>query len=112
MKKIFLTCAEKGAGAHLEFMYSFLSEENNLFVPIGKDTIFFKEYLKYLNPTQTPDGGKIFDGCGYNYYTKEQAETMYHKIKSDKPKDFQILIKWLEKFIYESNEKGFYINGF
>ncbi len=108
--KIFITPAEKKSGAHFEFRYSWL-EENSLYVPVSKDTIFFKEYFKYLEPTETPDGGTKFDGCGINYYTKKQARIIFERIQTDKPKEYMVLLAWLEKFLADSSENGFYILG-
>ena len=110
---IFTTYAKKKHGAHFEFQYFRfdLCSEDSLFVPFEKDTVFFKEYLKYLEPTETPNGGTRFDGCGINYYTKQQAKAMFERIESDKPKEYSVLLEWLEKVISDTDCKGFYILG-
>lgn len=112
-KTIFVSYDEKTGGAHFEFRYFrySLCEEDSLFVPFYKDDIFFKEYFKYLEPTETPNGETRFDGCGINYYTKEQAKTMFERIKADKPKEYTVLLRWLEKVIFDTDCKGFYILG-
>ena len=109
-KSIFVTEDKKTKGAHFEFQ-PFLCQGSSLFVPISKDNVFFEEYLKYLEPTETPDGGTKFDGCGINYYTKEQAQIIYERIQNDKPEEYTILITWLEKIISNPSEVGFYILG-
>ncbi|MBQ4556692.1 MAG: hypothetical protein IJA60_03485 [Clostridia bacterium] len=110
---IFASYNEKTNNAHFEFQYFRFSlcHEDSLFVPFSNDVAFFKEYLKYLEPTETPNGEKRFDGCGRNYYTKEQAKTMFERIKTDNPKEYTVLLKWLEKAILDSDCKGFYILG-
>ena len=112
-RKIFLTYGEKSKEAHFEFCRFYFSREECLYVSISNDAAFFKEYLKYLEPTRTPDGGTKFDGCGINNYTKEQAETMLKRIKADKPREYEILANWLEKVISDDNPlvNGFYIQG-
>ena len=105
---------QKTGGAHFEFQYCSLFKieyENSLFVPISRDAVFFKEYFKYLEPTETPNGGSRFDGCGINFYTKEQAKTMSDSIAADKPKEYEVLLAWLEKVILAQDCKGFYILG-
>lgn len=107
---IFYTHSEISEGAYFEFRYNW-QNKCALYIPISKDQVFFKEYLKYLEPTKTPDGNTKFDACGINYYTKEQAEKMLNRIKADKPKEYTVLLSWLDKFISESSENGFYILG-
>ena len=109
-KSIFVTTDKKTKGAHFEFQ-AFAYQESSLFVPISKDVDFFSEYLKYLEPTETPDGSTKFDGCGINYYTKEQARIMYERIQNDEPEEYTVLLAWLKKIISSPSEKGFYILG-
>ena len=112
-KSIFVTYSEKKGGAHYDFVYETLhyDENTNLFVHITDDAVFFKEYLKYLNPTKTPNGGTQFDWCGINSYTKEQTRIMYERILNDKPLDCEILLAWLEKAVNDPKINGFYIHG-
>ena len=109
-KSIFITKYEKSNSAHFEFRH-FSEQIDSLYVPINQDIVFFKEYLKYLEPTKTPNGATKFDACGINYYTKEQAQIMYEKIQNDKPKDHATLLSWLEKVISSTSEFGFYLRG-
>lgn len=48
------------------------------------------------------------DLLGINYYTLEQAQFIAERIKSEGPKDCQVLLKWLAN-VKEYN--GFYILG-
>ncbi len=50
----------------------------------------------------------IVDMFGTNYYTLEQALFIIERIKSESPKDCQVLLKWLAN-VKEYN--GFYILG-
>jgi hypothetical protein len=108
--KIFITQDEKTEGAHFEFRVC-SGQGSSLFVPIHKDTVFFDEYLKYLEPTETPNGGSTFDGCGINYYTREQAQIMCNKIQKDKPQEYTILLDWLKNNVLDPSKNGFYLFG-
>lgn len=48
------------------------------------------------------------DKYGINYYSNEKVETIKNKLKIIKPKDFEILLKWLE---CDKNYNGIYILG-
>ncbi len=100
---------KKTGGAHFDFCCYALPEEEYLFVPLSRDAVFFKEYLKYLDPTETPNGQNKFDGCGINFYTKEQTIRMAERIRKDKPKEYEVLLAWLEKVIEKQTD--FFIHG-
>lgn len=50
----------------------------------------------------------VIDICGINYYSKEIVLNLIEKVKNKKPKDYEILIVWLEK---SRNYNGFYFLG-
>lgn len=48
------------------------------------------------------------DAYGMNYYSKEKIEIIKNKLKKVKPKEFEILLQWLED---GKNYNGIYILG-
>lgn len=120
---MFIACTEKKGSAYFEFQYCKKDlplkklvkpggygfwEKDSILVHIDDDT-FFENYLKYLEPTNAPNGTTEFCYYGINYYTKEQTLSIVKRIKEDKPKEFEIVVAWLEKAITDYN--GFYFLG-
>ena len=120
--KFFITIKEKKGTGYFEFQYckKELSiknlinnnehwKEDSLFVDANSDLNFFENYgfcLYYINPQNQTNQ---FCEYGVNYYTKEQTKIILDKIEEVKPKDYEIIVAWLEKAINEYN--GFYFMG-
>ena len=122
--RLFEAAAERVGSAYFEFQYCKKSlpvkklvkaggygcwEEDSILVHIDNDVIFFKNYRKYLEPTNAPNGTNEFCYYGVNYYTKEQTAQIVERIKEDKPPEYEVLIKWLERAVTDYN--GFYFMG-
>lgn len=120
---MFIPCTDKQGTAYFEFQYckkdwnikkilkngySFW-EKDSLLVHIDNDKKFFDNYLKYFELTNAPNGKTVFCYYGVNYYTKEQTVSILERINTDKPNEYQVLIKWLEKAISDYN--GFFFIG-
>lgn len=118
-----ITMDKKAGSAYFEFQYCKKNwtikklvnkgyafwQPDSLLVHIEDDMEFFEHYLKYLEPTNAPNGTQEFCFYGVNYYTKEQTQSILDRIKQDKPKECEILIAWLEKAVSDYN--GFYFLG-
>lgn len=83
--------------------------EDSLYFYMDYDRIFFYDYGEYFSRPTTPNGKRVFDCWGSNYYTKEQAAEIVKAIGQNAPVDSEILIPWLERAATEFN--GFYICG-
>ena len=70
---------------------------------------FLKSYEDYLKSPVAPQKTQEPDLYGVNYYTKDQTLSIIERIKVDKPKEFEILLAWLEKAVTEYN--GFFFLG-
>lgn len=120
---MFIPCSEKQGTAYFEFQYCkkewnikkilkkgyLFWEKDSLLVHIDNGKNFFESYLKYLEFTNAPNGTTEFCSYGVNYYTKEQTFSILERMKADKPKDFEVLVAWLEKAAVEYN--GFFFLG-
>lgn len=117
---LFLLCAERKGTAYFEFQYCKKDwsvrkllrrgykfwESDSLLVYIDDEEKFFSDYQKYLKP---PDGKSEVDPFGINYYSKKHANNILKRIQEEKPTDWEILAKWLEKAASEYN--GFFFLG-
>lgn len=48
------------------------------------------------------------DGCGINYFSPRQTELIKEKINEEKPREYEVLLSWLEK---GKEYNGFYVLG-
>jgi hypothetical protein len=76
---------------------------------INDDEVFCKEYSRIFNYGLYHNGkwGEV-DIFGINYYSPLITEDIIKKILEEKPRDFEILLSWLEK---AKKYNGFYILG-
>lgn len=120
---MFIPCSEKQGSAYFELQYckkewnikkilkkgySFW-EKDSLLVHVDNDRNFFENYGDYLKAPNSPNGTQELDPHGVNYYTKEQTLVIIEQIIKDKPKEFEILVLWLEKAANDYN--GFFFLG-
>ena len=120
---MFIVCSKKQGSAYFEFQYckkewkikrilkkgySFW-EKDSLLVHVDNDRDFFENYGDYLKTPNSPEGTQELDLYGVNYYTKKQTLAIQEQIINDKPKEFEVLVAWLEKAVTEYN--GFYFLG-
>ena len=123
---MFIPCSEREGTAYFEFQFckkkSFIHRiftaivgwrdfwaKDSLLVEIEVEAIFFKNYGEYLKSPTPKNGFQELDPYGVNYYTKEQTLSILEGIEKAKPKDFEVLVAWLEKAATEYN--GFYFIG-
>lgn len=126
-KKLFLTSAQrkrKGGTAYIELQYCNFKEgtsikkivnkiehkhDDSLYIHIDDIDCFIEEYGEIFNCGiyNNLENG-IIDIFGVNYYPKEETLQTIAKIKDRKPKDYEILISWLDK-VKKCN--GFYFLG-
>ena len=123
---MFIPCLEREGTAYFEFQFckkkSFIHRiftaivgwhvfwaKDSLLVDALDDETFFKNYGEYIKYPTVKNRFQELDPFGVNYYTKEQTLSILEKIKKDKPKDFEVLVKWLEKAVTDYN--GFYFLG-
>lgn len=121
---MFIPCSEKKGSAYYEFQYCKKTwplpkltspggygywEKDSILVHIDNDEEFFENYRQYLEPTNAPDGTAGFCYYGVNYYTKEQAKALLKRISEDKPKEYEVVVAWLEKAVTDYN--GFFFLG-
>lgn len=117
VENMFITFQDKHGSAYLEFQYYKEDSLNTIYKKIKYDKIdslyvnankvdhFADIYFDFLNPCKTHN----FDIYGVNYYTKEQAKTIYMLIKNANIEYSKNLLQWLEKSFTDYN--GFYILG-
>ena len=122
-KDLFIPCNKRTGSYYFEFQYckkqgsvKYLTNngygywiEDSILVHVHYMEEFFENYGLYLMETNAPNGTNKFYEYGVNYYTKEQTKVILDKIKETKPKDYEIIVDWLEKAINEYN--GFYFMG-
>ena len=71
--------------------------------------IFYKNYKNiFKNGTYNNLKSGEIDLCGINYYSPEQVEEMIKAIEEKKPKDYIIVLEWLNK---AKEFNGVYILG-
>lgn len=70
---------------------------------------FFAQYSKIFDDGICYNGEcGVVDLWGTNYYTLEQTTHLMEILKRDKPKDYQVLLNWLEDV---DKYNGFYLFG-
>ena len=86
------------------------SAEDSLCVafPFIKD--FIEEYDDIFTggTYQNLENGPV-DVCGLNYYSPELTNQIIDKVRTQKPKEYELLLNWLEN---SKQYNGFYILGF
>ena len=70
---------------------------------------FYKNYKEIFNNGTYSNlkRGKV-DCCGINYYSPEQVEEIIKNIEEKKPKEYQVVLEWLNKAV---DFNGVYILG-
>lgn len=119
--RFFCRNSERHGGDYMEFGFCRRSNMKNVFSNVtnwSDDSLyvdtdlldeFMAEYGKYLEPCTSPDGSGRFCFYGLNYYSTDRAAEILEMVKSEKPRQYNIISKWLEKDIQMYN--GFYILG-
>lgn len=84
--------------------------DDSLYVFGDDSELFYKHYKNIFNNGVYPNlkRGEI-DWAGINYYSPEQVEEMVKSIENNKPKNYKIILEWLNK---AKEFNGVYILGF
>ena len=93
-------CRQK-QGTKLEELVSAKSIEhwkNDSLYICGDDlTAFYEAYAAVFSNGYYGNGKQgLVDCCGINYYTPAQTKGLAARLKIEKPRDYQVLLNWLE----------------
>lgn len=126
-QKMFKKYNSKEKSACLEFAYCKLPNKSNIkkitnisHIPFNaEDSLcvafpFIKDFIEEYDDIftggtyQNLESGPV-DVCGLNYYNPELTNQIINKVRTQKPKEYELLLNWLEE---AKQYNGFYILGF
>lgn len=84
-------------------------KDDSLYISLDEIDNFFEYYSNIITGgTYSNLKTGTMDLSGVNYYSPEITENIIKAIKKEKPKDYQVLLKWLGEV---KNYNGFYCLG-